>query len=150
MKTNVLILFILGVFLYSCGKEKEKIELIVKNVSKTDCKQKEQKAYDLDFAESLELREENNYLKVKHINAMHSCCIDEIPIISKISNDTIFIDEQAKDGGCDCICNYDLNYEIGTLNYQKYHIILNTFFKFDLDFILNTDTVINIKNMNDD
>ncbi len=135
----------------SCNKEENKTiitkqgKLNVKNLSYGDCKSNSLKSTKKEY---LELIADGKYLKIKHVNSVFNCCPGEISVNSKISNDTIFIDENEKEHACNCICNYDLNYKIGTLEYGKYTVILNKlhtpFIKFYLDFNPNTNKIINI------
>ncbi len=137
----------------SCGKEKgvvgDKGNLEVRSFTYTDCKEDMQiKARtDTTSEEFLELKADGNYLKIKHVNAEFNCCPEEFLISSKVSNDTIFIDEKEKAYSCNCTCYYDLNYEVGKLDYGKYYVVYMNypFIEFDLDFNSNTDEIINLK-----
>ncbi len=140
----------------SCDKEKNNNSFGVHNLSYSDCKSnnntKTQKVEQTSQKEYLELKANDKYLKINHINAEFNCCPGKILVTSKISNDTIFIDENETEHTCNCICNYDVTYEVGKLDYGKYHIVLTklkapfSYKEFDLNFNSNTSEVININN----
>jgi hypothetical protein len=62
-----------------------------------------------------------NILLLTHINAAFNCC-PEIAVNISISNDTIQIEEIEISGSCNCVCLYDLNYEIKELKPGNYTI----------------------------
>ncbi len=145
-----------------CEKDEKKTvkrdgKLEIRNFSRTDCKQ------DADYIgnlaqeskkEYLELKSDGKYLKVKHINAQFNCCPEEIVVTSKISNNTIYIDENEKSHACDCICDYDLDYEIGELDYSNYYVVLTklkapfSYKEFELDFNANVNKRIYVEYKN--
>lgn len=62
-------------------------------------------------------------LSLKHINAAFNCCPEEIITDISINNDTIRIAEDEKNGLCDCICLFDLQYELRNIEPGDYTII---------------------------
>ena len=50
-------------------------------------------------------------LTLKHINAGFNCC-PKFDAVTYVENDTIFIVEVETEGLCDCLCLFDLDYEI--------------------------------------
>ena len=62
-----------------------------------------------------------NILLLKHINAAFNCC-PEIAANISIFNDTIRIEEIEISGDCNCVCLYDLEYEIKELMPGEYTI----------------------------
>ncbi len=120
----------------------------VRGLSHTDCKTTTK---SLLVKEYLELEERGKYLAIKHIDAIFNCCPKELLVTSRVSNDTIFINETEKEAICDCICPYDLNYKVGALSYGNYHVILsqmdsNTILvEFDLNFKSGMPETVNIK-----
>ncbi len=150
--TKILVLFF-SVTVVGCADKEDKpneqsVFAGVKDLSHTNCKTVTRSSVRKEY---LELSEEDKYLVIKHINAVFNCCPKELLVTSKISNDTIFINETEKESLCDCICPYDLNYKIGALNYSKYHVILgqkpsNTILiEFDVNFKLGMSETINVK-----
>ncbi len=132
----------------SCDKEDVilKGHLNVKNLLHNGCKNNTQKSTEQEY---LILQANGQYLEIEHINAEFNCCPGEILVDSNISNDSIFINEDETEHACDCVCKYDLTYELGPLEYGVYHIILsNTYYtpiEFDVDFNPDTDEVIDIE-----
>ena len=69
-------------------------------------------------------------LRLKHINALFNCCIDEIAAEISIEDNVITIESKeilANGSGCFCTCLYDLDYEIRNLKPGKYKIIVESF-----------------------
>ncbi len=64
---------------------------------------------------------EGNILLLKHINAGFNCCPD-IDVDIVIENSTIIINEVEIEGLCDCLCLFDLDYEIKNLEPGTYTI----------------------------
>ena len=64
-----------------------------------------------------------NYLYVKHNNAIFNCCPGEFKADINVVDNTITISEWSTEDMCDCICAYDLSYEIGPLVEGKSYII---------------------------
>ncbi len=62
----------------------------------------------------------NNVLFIKHINAGFNCC--PVNLHCKIStvNDTLFIEEVEPDGGCYCLCLFDLFIQVSGIGQNKY------------------------------
>ncbi len=148
-----MILVLLSVSIVGCDdkedKSNEKVVFVgVKDLLHTDCKTTTK---SLLAKEYLELEEQGKYLAIKHVNAIFNCCPKELLVTSRVSNDTIFINEIEKEAMCNCICPYDLNYKVGALNYGNYHVILsqmdsNTILvEFDLNFKLGMTETVNIK-----
>ncbi len=118
----------------------------IRDFSHTECKPRSKSG---NLREYLELKAENKYLRIRHINAEFNCCPKELLINSKINNDTIFVYQNEKESSCNCVCKYDLNYKVGPLEYKTYHFVLNhmnsVLIEFDLDFDANTNLNSDIK-----
>ncbi len=148
-KITFLVALFLSVGIWGCeDKEENKNDNIyeITDFSYTECKPQTKSDYPKEY---LELKSEGKYLKIKHINAEFNCCPEELLINSKISNDTIFVYQDEKISGCNCVCRYDLNYKVGTLKYKTYHFVLNhmnsVLMEFDLDFDTKLNKVITIQ-----
>lgn len=61
-------------------------------------------------------------LVLKHVNAAFNCCPEKIEADISIENGTIAIAEREENGLCDCMCLYDLDYEIRNLPLGAYQI----------------------------
>ncbi len=155
MKSLQFLISVFVLFLYlgilSCEDDNQKNDkqkpLKITDLSHTDCKKNTTK---MDIPkEYLEFISEGKYLNVKHINTMFNCCPGELLVESQINTDTISINEDEKESGCKCICPYDLKYKVGTLEYGKYHIVLQkkdeTACEFDLEFNQNTNQIVDLK-----
>ena len=77
---------------------------------------------DQAFKELVKLTGDDSFLKINHINVMFNCCLSrglgaKIDLVS----DTLFVEEfEVEPGICDCICPYDLSYQIESLAEQEY------------------------------
>jgi hypothetical protein len=80
----------------------------------------------------------SNVLTLKHINAGFNCC----PIIAaniSIAGDTILIDEidSLDNGGCSCLCLFDVDYEIVGLSPGEYRVVIEEPYRPDSDAVLD-------------
>jgi hypothetical protein len=84
----------------------------------------------------------NGTLSIKHINAGFNCC----PVIAvdiRFEGSTIVIEEldSLQNGGCDCNCLFDVNYEITSLPPGLYRIIVIEPYRWEgdpeLDFVVD-------------
>jgi len=79
-----------------------------------------------------------NVLLLKHVNAGFNCCPDEILAGITIENNLITIEENESliSGGCDCLCLFDVNYEIRNLLPGEYTIRVNELYLLEGDELL--------------
>ena len=63
-------------------------------------------------------------LLIKHINAGFNCCLDEIIAHINVQDNVITIqeDESLENGGCDCLCLFDVDLRITKLKPGEYTI----------------------------
>lgn len=66
-------------------------------------------------------------LLLKHVNAGFNCCPDEILADITIEDNVITIEENEslESGGCDCLCLFDVDYQINNLPPGEYTIRIN-------------------------
>ncbi len=64
-------------------------------------------------------------LHLAHMNVMYNCCPDKIYGKITIKTDKIKITEKIINGMCNCICPYNLTYEIEISDSRTYAIELN-------------------------
>jgi len=158
MKT-LLKIFLLAVFMgtlaMSCGKKSNSFGLT--NFSHLGCKSGTE-AYSINNktqesqgdSETMEIKSENGFWSVKHINAMFNCSPNnKLTADAAINGFTIDINENEEKHDANCLCLYDLNYEIGPIAHGKYTVILNKmgaeYFRFNIDYTTSVDTTIFIK-----
>ncbi len=98
-------------------------------VKSSECKEFKSTLYGENPADTLSCLEyaydvENEKLIIKHLNAGFNCC--PVKILGKISfdHDTIIIKESEKDGLCDCLCLYDLEYNLSGISEKQYTVRL--------------------------
>ena len=63
------------------------------------------------------------YLYVTHQNAMFNCCPKGLGAKISVEDNLLKVIEYESDGLCDCLCPFDLSYEIGPLVEGKSYII---------------------------
>ena len=63
------------------------------------------------------------YLYVTHQNALFNCCPEALGADISVEDNQIKVGEFESFGKCNCICLYDLSYEIGPLVEGKTYII---------------------------
>ena len=65
-------------------------------------------------------------LSLTHLNAVYNCCIDSVMVTIIAGNQVITIVEKEylENGGCDCICPYDLGYQAGDVEPRTYTLTL--------------------------
>lgn len=66
----------------------------------------------------------NNKIKVTHQNVMFNCCIDEPTIKLNTNGNTIQVEESTSDPVCNCICPYDVEFVIDSLELGTYNFVL--------------------------
>ncbi len=62
-------------------------------------------------------------LHVAHRNATYDCCPIDIAITLSVDGNTLRLTEEYTDGGCDCICCFDVESTIAGLEPGEYHVI---------------------------
>ena len=83
-----------------------------------------------DFGqECIEFGYSGNVLRIKHINASFNCCLEKIVGTVSFEGSIISIESEGilDNGGCHCLCLYDVVYEIYDLTPGSYIIVAPTF-----------------------
>ena len=152
MKNLSKILFLCGIIVFmafSCEKDNVDDKIFhVKDFSYDGCKNTSSKSSIDEYIEYKTVDE--NYLSVKHVNALFNCCPGKLIVNAIIDSAKLIITEDEEEHACDCICHYDLNYKIGPLEYGEYHFIVKSLYLTDTEFILDfsssTDTTHYVNN----
>jgi hypothetical protein len=76
-------------------------------------------------------------LLLKHVNATFNCCPGELLANITIEHNLITIQENESLSECDCVCLYDLDYEIRNLAPGEYTICVNELYVLPGDELLN-------------
>lgn len=118
MKAKVLMcVSLLVLAMAGCTDEKDNQAQTVtlKNFANSGCKDNTRSGYDgrEEIAEYAVHHE--GYLYVNHQNAVFNCCPGTIGADILVEDNRIIIGEYESSGDCDCICPYDLSYEVGPL-----------------------------------
>jgi hypothetical protein len=67
---------------------------------------------------------DNGILLLNHINSAFNCCPGNITANINFINDTIIIETIEEKAQCDCICLFDLNYQMKNLKSEIYYIMI--------------------------
>jgi len=123
----LLLLFLASiVIIASCRKNEENSNNFSgKLTAQTNCKNNTKSA-ELDDNHScveFSFDQQNQLLKIKHINAGFNCCPEKLYSEIWLSNDSIFIQEFEQAALCRCNCLYDLEFEISGVEQKGYHLI---------------------------
>lgn len=114
---------LLSAFVFvGCGDD-DNASVHLKNASSTGCKQESvpgdtdrSKITDIFGEEYVEYTSKSDgYLYVRHVNAIFNCCSEKIKVTSSESGGIITVSEADTDISCNCVCPFDVSYEIGPL-----------------------------------
>jgi len=64
-------------------------------------------------------------LSIVHVNDLFNCCPESLYIEVNVEDNVLTIDEYETDGLCDCVCLFDIGYQIVSLPPDNYTIIVN-------------------------
>lgn len=115
-------------------KTKDDASLTLRNFVHTGCKDKATSAKavsagfpQLDgYEESVEYScKSSGRLYIRHVNAVFNCCAEELRANASLTDNRIIITESEKSSAYDCICPYDLSFEVGPLTDGKYTVVIN-------------------------
>nr|WP_321358214.1 hypothetical protein [uncultured Draconibacterium sp.] len=119
-----LIFLLIALVVISCQDEEElppleDKQLTVSEIKTQGCKDN-LKSNDIERYVELKAEGENQ-LRVKFINAILNCCPGEITTNAFIQNDTLrVIFSEETPGRCNCICDFDLECVIDSMEQRKY------------------------------
>lgn len=110
----------------SPAEPSEAISLTVTDHS--DCKMFTAKSYGVSASEECIVWEydDEGLLSIQHINSGFNCCVDALLASFDKAGNTITIieSEDLENGGCDCLCLYDIDYRISYLAPSTYKFII--------------------------
>jgi len=147
MKKTSTILFLFGIIFlmaFSCKKDNvDNKNLQIKDYNCSDCKSSSNRFEVVEYLEYSTVEE--NFLSVKHINALFNCSPGKITASIKIEGSNLIITEDEESSIADCVCRYDINYKIGPLKYGQYQFILKkgenlTYLNFPITFNSSTNS----------
>ncbi len=141
-------LLILTAAISSCKKEFPDDPLGLKDLSISSCKSKGDIVKGIEPEYILIKTVDDYYLLFNHINSMFNCEPGQITVSLEIVADTISIDETEETSLADCICQYDLEFKLGPLQYGEYFVKFQkgggVFKEYTLNFRKSTDVKIEI------
>ena len=135
MKAKVIfILIVLTVIIFFDGCEKEKenqtsTDFSGKLTSYSACKNFKSTQTEFDTPDTLccvdySFDASANKLIINHINSGFNCCPEILYCTIALKSDTIIIQEDEKEAGCNCLCLFDLDMEITGVESKKYQVKL--------------------------
>jgi len=124
--------------LNSCEKETARTVLSVDQIAYGKCKLVTKKSGSSGYIEYK--RVDDDYLQINHVNAWLNCEPGKIFVSAELINDTIAVDEYEETGMANCICPYDLSYQIGPLYYGHYIFRIE---RGDIEFSINFNSSTN-------
>ncbi len=146
---NIITIFLL-LIVVGCeknDKSEEKLDFALTSFKHTDCKEDQRKVEVKEYVEYKTVNK--NFLQVNHINTEFNCCPGKLSTRATIVKDTIKIVEKEEKQDCKCVCKYDFSFQLGSLKYGKYHIVIVKKEKehatFDVDFNATTNGLFLIK-----
>ena len=99
-------------------------EIELKNFSNTGCKNRYMSRAEDDSKEIIEYSVlHKGYLYINHRNVFFNCCPGTIGADIQVEDNKIIIGEYETEDECDCVCPYDLGYEVGPLVEGKSYTI---------------------------
>ena len=95
-----------------------------------------------ELAEKVIYTAQGSYLHILHENALHNCYEENTVDVSvKVEGDSIFIKTVDTQPLANCVCEYDLEYEVGPLSYGNYVISIDNDLEFPITFSASTNGV---------
>jgi len=103
--------------LQSCNKiDTENGKLISTTLCKEEFTTREQSCVEYSY------NNETKTLSLKHINAAFNCCPKDLYVEVLKDENTITIEETERSQDCTCLCLYDLDIEVYSIDYGEYTI----------------------------
>ncbi len=75
-------------------------------------------------------------MKIEHRNAVFNCCVADLTAHASIDAGTITITESEifeNDAACNCLCPYDISYEIAGVDPWEYTVNINNTIQFEIN-----------------
>ena len=120
MKNRLIFPLLIVILLISCEGINDLFNLGVDKIKYSDCKTITKKS---ENSERIEYKTvDKKYLQIKHINVWFNCEPGKLLVDVDQVNGTIFVDENEEKPMANCICPYDLCYQIGPMDYGQYII----------------------------
>lgn len=119
----------------SCSSDDEGTTTVnVRNVYTTGCKTEGQPSQAGSAttrspfgAEYVEYKSKTDgYVYINHANVSYNCCSEEIDVTLTVTGNRISVVEKETDTSCNCLCPFDVSYEVGPLKAGKYILVINS------------------------
>jgi hypothetical protein len=111
--------------LAGCGKTDPNPDNDYSEVTTSGCKQSFVFTTTGNDFSTIQYNYSNKVLHIKHINAGFNCCPDKISFKASVSDTIIGVDEKESKALCDCMCLFDLDYDIREVERKRYWITFN-------------------------
>ncbi len=136
------ILLLMTVGIAGCGDEENTNgQITTRNVSDSGCKSyinaKETNSVTKEAETLTFTARKGGWLHVEHKNTLFNCCSDKISVEVSQDDNLITVNEDENDHSCNCICPFDVEYEIGSLENTTYTFVIR---RGGIDFFRQTVT----------
>lgn len=129
---SILCLLLVAMTIIGCGNGNEEEQndsvLQVRNVFNTGCKERSMAKGTNSFAQEKETLvikgTGKGWIRVDHKNTLFNCCSDKITVDISQESNTITANEEDDDHSCNCVCPFDVEYEIGPVEKSGYTLII--------------------------
>lgn len=127
---SVAILLLLSIGFAGCSDDEKTNEQIKpKNVYYSGCKTSSSNAKSTNgFLSETEIialsAKKGGWLLVDHKNIMCNCCTEKILVNISTDKGVILVDIDEDEHSCNCVCPFDISYEIGELEKTTYTLII--------------------------
>lgn len=130
MYKTIAFFLLLAIGFVTCGcEENSSNQIHSRNINSSGCKTVGSNAKSTNGLvagpETITLSaREGGWMLVEHNNSMFNCCTEQFIVkISSVDN-TILVDEDEDNHSCNCVCPFDVSYEIGGLEKDVYTLVI--------------------------
>ncbi len=126
---RMVVILLLAVEFAGCGDEENTNgQITTRNVFDSGCKSynnaKETNSLTKETETITFTAGKGGWLHVEHKNTLFNCCSDKISVEVSQDDNIITVNEDENDQSCNCICPFDVEYEIGSLENTTYTLVI--------------------------
>lgn len=79
------------------------------------------------YGEYIEYKsKDDGYVYVTHANVLFNCCSEKVNVDVSLQGNNIIVTETETDSSCNCICPFDVSFELGKLVPGQYSVKIMT------------------------
>jgi len=112
------------------GNEEEQNESFfqVRNIYNSGCKDNSMAKSTNSFVQEKETLVitgiGKGWIRVEHKNTLFNCCSDKVMVDISQEGNTITVNEEDNDQSCNCVCPFDVEFEVGSMEKSTYTLII--------------------------